>query len=34
MPVFTRQGGKAKARKIFNGEFDRFIEELNELIAS
>jgi type I restriction enzyme, R subunit len=34
MPVFTRQGGKAKARKIFNGEFDKLIKELNELIAS
>lgn len=34
MPVFTRQGGKAKARKVFNGEFDKLIKELNELIAS
>lgn len=34
MPVFTRQGGKAKARKIFNGEFDKIILKLNELIAS
>ncbi len=34
MPVFTRQGGKAKARRIFNGDFDKLIMELNELIAS
>ncbi len=34
MPVFTRQGGRAKARKIFSNEFDKLIKELNELIAS
>lgn len=34
IPVFTRQGGKSKARKVFNGEFDKLIKELNELIAS
>ena len=34
MPVFTRQGGKAKAKKIFNGEIDKLIKELNELVAS
>lgn len=34
MPVFTRQGGKAKARKVFNEDFDMLIQELNELIAS
>lgn len=34
MPVFTRHGGKSKARKVFNGEFDKLVKELNELIAS
>lgn len=34
IPVFTRQGGKAKAIRVFNGEFDGIIKVLNELIAS
>lgn len=34
MPVFTRHGGKVKARKIFYGEFDALVKELNELVAS
>jgi len=33
MPVFTREGGKSKAKKVF-GDLSALIDRLNELIAS
>jgi type I restriction enzyme R subunit len=33
-PIFTRMGGKSKAKKVFGGEFDSIISKLNELIAA
>ena len=33
MPIFTREGGKSKAKKVF-GDLVKLVDKLNELVAS
>jgi len=34
MPIFTREGGKSKAKRVFGGNLNLMVARLNELIAS
>jgi type I restriction enzyme R subunit len=34
MPIFTREGGKSKAKRVFSGNLNVIVARLNELIAS
>lgn len=34
VPIFELHGGKGKANKVFGGDFNRLISDLNEAIAA